>query len=266
MLNSIICLGRDYQDYGQSHSESNTYGSAVAISVGADKASPSLKYKGGAVLNEDALCLVESPSHVLLAVADAHFGESSSHVLISTLKDLTTSSLGSSSFSQKVEGSWLAGTVSSLCGHGRGSSSATTFLLALLCKETRVVSYVSYGDSSLLFLPMAGGYRLLNQADRDNCYVSFHEPHCRPLRQPVVQSVTLKRPGLLTLFTDGVDECCYRQPDRSIRPWDIEDLAASVGDRERSFEFCQRLVNLALEGVRGQPGGQDNIAIVATEL
>ena len=67
---------------------------------------------------------------------------------------------------------------------------------------------------------------------------------------------------LLLAFTDGVDQCHYRSPVTSIQPGHIAAVA-----RAASFDplaVVQDLTALALSGVDGNPGGEDNIAIVAS--
>ena len=71
------------------------------------------------------------------------------------------------------------------------------------------------------------------------------------------------RPGeLVVVFTDGIDECHYRNPATSVRPAHIQALwMRSYGESET---FCRELTQLALTGVEGNPGGEDNIALGVT--
>ena len=68
-------------------------------------------------------------------------------------------------------------------------------------------------------------------------------------------------PGELVLaFTDGINECHYRYPETSVSPQHLQSLLAEIGaEPER---YARRLVEMALAGVGGHPGGQDNIALV----
>ena len=67
---------------------------------------------------------------------------------------------------------------------------------------------------------------------------------------------------LVVGFTDGVDECHYRQPRTSIGPRHLQDLLiVSSGD---PAAYASALAGLALAGVDGNPGGEDNLAIVVS--
>jgi hypothetical protein len=69
-------------------------------------------------------------------------------------------------------------------------------------------------------------------------------------------------PGdLLLAYTDGIDECHYRSPRTSVRPGHVSALAAGVGNDP--LATVDGLCRLALGGVDGNPGGEDNIAIIA---
>jgi hypothetical protein len=69
------------------------------------------------------------------------------------------------------------------------------------------------------------------------------------------------RPGaLLVAFTDGVDECHYRSPATSIGPHHLEALFDRT--EAQPHPFAEGLMSMALSGVDGHPGGQDNIALI----
>ena len=70
-------------------------------------------------------------------------------------------------------------------------------------------------------------------------------------------------PGELVLaYTDGIDGCHYRSPATSVQAHHIADIAEETG--YDPFEVVSKVTALALDGVDGNPGGQDNIAIVAS--
>ena len=103
-------------------------------------------------------------------------------------------------------------------------------------------------------------------ATREGCFKTpcFVTP-ARPgtLGDPSVRRFTfrVRAGGLLVAFTDGVDECHYANPQTSIRASHHAALFAEVGPNPRSY--VRRLAGLALSGVDGNPGGEDNLAIVA---
>ena len=89
-----VFLGKNHNTYGiiDHFFDKNI---ACTISIGSDEYSPSLAYKGDKTsANEDALLAAYQDEHVLLAVADSHFGQWASHSIISglahNLKLLTT--------------------------------------------------------------------------------------------------------------------------------------------------------------------------------
>ena len=68
---------------------------------------------------------------------------------------------------------------------------------------------------------------------------------------------------LLLVFTDGVDECHYRSPETSVTGEHIADIVRRVDDEP--LRAANDITSLALAGVDGNPGGQDNIAIIAAQ-
>jgi len=58
-----------------------------------------------------------------------------------------------------------------------------------------------------------------------------------------------------------VDECHYRSPETSVRSGHRRMLHGQVGSDPAPY--VRALLGLALEGVDGNPGGQDNVAVAA---
>ena len=84
-------------------------------------------------------------------------------------------------------------------------------------------------------------------------------------------------PGdVLLAYTDGIDECHYQHPETSITAAMMAAMKAEVmaemttaegtRDAEGIGNYTRQLVELALAGVDGNPGGQDNIAIVTAAV
>ena len=71
---------------------------------------------------------------------------------------------------------------------------------------------------------------------------------------------------LLVAYTDGVDECCYGAPERSLSLGDIADVLERIDptDPDTPRRFVELLAHAALQGVQPGAGGQDNLTIVAT--
>ena len=65
---------------------------------------------------------------------------------------------------------------------------------------------------------------------------------------------------ILLLYTDGVNECCYRDPHRSVQLQHLEALYEAHAPDPAAL--VEALMQLALAGVDGHAGGQDNIVII----
>ena len=200
--------------------------------------------------NEDALCIVDHGDWVVMAVADAHFGHEASHALIEWLhgwliRELPTTGLA------------LAAGLEEL---GREPDPATgsesTFLVALFDRQTATGSVVNFGDSTLAVVTAAGEYRQLNV--KDDRYVACGGAW--PVDSASIVDFTAASGDTLLMFTDGVDECHYRRPATSVRPHHIVEAVRQAG--ADPIAVSDEIVRLALTGVGGHPGGQDNCAVI----
>lgn len=243
--NILMMLGVDYSNYGEFCQKS--LGDAFAcISAGGDRESPSLGFKGDlSHPNEDALLVRRDGSRYLMAVGDSHFGNQASHILMQRLA-------GAPFPANKAE---LIQTVMEIqepeLVHGAGS----TFVVTMVDKDTGSGFGFSAGDSSLVTLGSEG---LVHHVPHNHRFYYFQQPlseeeWCR-------FEYRLSPGDVVLLFTDGVNECHYRNPETSIQDSHIRELWERLdGDVER---FTALLAQLALDGVAGHPGGQDNIALV----
>ena len=247
---SVIMLGCEHARYGQVDAVSVSPRLAAAISVGADEHSPSLQFKGAVeVPNEDALLAFEDGPVVMLAVADAHFGHESSHQLISGIARLVQYGLPAS-VEALVE---IFATIGA--GTATMTESESTLLVAVLDREHNEGFGISYGDSTLALVGPSG-FRQANVPD--TTYVNA-DSFLR--RQRGMEFEFASRPGdVMVMHTDGVDECHYRNPDSSIRPAHIIELVDRFGVNPAML--ATKVAEWALAGVDGNPGGQDNIAVV----
>lgn len=250
---STLLLGRDHVDYGEYHCATLANGrTAAVISVGSDPDSPSLRGKGDlAHPNEDALLARDDESKVLMAVADAHYGVEASHELLTGL-DVTLPEI-------PVDPAGLERALATMPARDFDSDSKTTLLVAVYDRISRAGFGLSYGDSTLMLVGTRGA-RTINVRE-----VQYVDPTRSRTYQPVEAYPFhfLARPGELILaFTDGIDECHYRSPETSIGARHLVELFARVGPEPR--DFASRLVEMALAGVDGHPGGQDNVALVVS--
>lgn len=247
-----LLLGKNHGQYGEvsyCHVDKNI---ACAITVGSDKKSASLIFKGNdAELNEDAVLAAQFGNKLLLAIGDAHFGIWASHSMI----------FGLSKWVDKIEDlSSLYLVLQKLCDEYRDVSkrSETTLAVIFLNLVTGEGFGISFGDSSVLIV---GPSNLRRLNSKNSIYVSPNTDSL--LNSDIADEFTFTLvPGeFLAVFTDGIDECHYGSPETSITDEIIHALAIkSMFDIDT---FVKELVSTALKGVNGNPGGQDNIAMAA---
>lgn len=247
----VVLLGRDHVRYGTAQSAEASSRVAASISVGADPNSPSLQFKGSEVPNEDAVVAFEAGPVVLLAVADAHFGHEASHQLISGISHQLKQELPTT-LKQIYEVLALIGAATS----SETESESTLLIVAVDRAQGRGVG-LSYGDSTAALVGPESGFRQLNYHNSQFVRAdSFLTPTPGESFQFDVA------PGdTLLVFTDGLDECHYRNPATSVRPEHIEQFVNHFRDNPRLL--VKKLAACALTGVHGNPGGQDNVVIAA---
>ena len=254
----VLLLGREHDQLGAYTTRQLGLELAATLSVGADPRSPSRQFKGRAdEPNEDALLIARSGSKAILAVADAHFGISSSHGLVKAL-------------AERLQLAWpgdLAELAAWLPGVGgsapdRTDPSESCLLLALVDLADGVGAALSFGDATLAIIGPGADGRRLNRPSHQ--YVSPARPDTFALAHADLIRFELRRDQLLLLFTDGIDECHYREPRSSVRPRHLRALYDTKGPAPDSY--ARALTELALLGVDGNPGGQDNIALIVGRL
>jgi serine/threonine protein phosphatase PrpC len=249
----IVGLGSRHQTYGEYSTEQLSDRIVGFLSVGSDPTSPSLVYKGtSGTLNEDAYLVAEDGDWVLMAVADAHYGPEASHALMERLDE----HLGSIPHSLGE----LALLVLGLGHPPWPGTSATTFLVAVYNQETGHGFGYNWGDSSLCCLN-AKGLQQLNEVDEE--YISADGPMDI---QKAKFEFQVEPGSLLLAYTDGINECHYRSPLTSVTERELRALYQRLPKDERALWFGQQLMELALAGVDGQPGGQDNVALVVVTV
>lgn len=253
-LGAMVLLGEDFGEYGTISSARVGSQAAVAMSVGSDQNSPSAQFKHDpTVMNEDALCIIEAGTWAGYAVADAHYGPESSHMLISRLDKIWAKV-------QPTDVNHLGQMLDFLRqGDPARTDSETTLLVAVYDRVNRTGFGISFGDSSFVVSSPERGAETVN--GRDSRYVTTRVPSSMRDGNPFRFET---EPGdMLMAFTDGIDECHYRNPATSVQPHHIAAIAnAANGDTQ---EVVTELSTLALAGVDGNPGGQDNIAIICSQ-
>jgi hypothetical protein len=250
----LLLLGREHDEYGRVDYADIEGRTAAAISVGSDPTTWATRWKFDPdVLNEDALCAIEGDGWAGLAVADAHYGPEASHLLLARLDGIWS----------KIRPTDVEhlGQMIEFLRHGdpQRTESETTLLVAYYNRAERRGYGISFGDSSFVVLGPGRVPRTVNERD-----IRFVNAVDRGSLRNGLPFWFEAEPGdLLLAFTDGVNECHYREPATSVN---LDDIAAAVASA--SFDPLQSVTNialLALEGVRGNPGGQDNLAIIASQ-
>lgn len=252
MKEQLLLLGSDHATWGE-YSLATTAGgrSAGALSVGVDPTSPSMASKGDRTYpNEDAVLVIEEAGRTLLAVADAHHGHQASHELLSAL---STELIRVPDRPDQLHALLEVLPVT----EGQDASSST-LLIGVLDRESGGFG-LSVGDSTLVMVS-AKEARILNLRRAD--YVNLRGPEALQPGWALAFEFDVRPGELLVAHTDGVDQCHYRHPESSVTPADLLKVFGKTGAQPR--EYTAALMELALAGVGGHPGGQDNIAIAAT--
>jgi len=254
MRQTLELRGCEHESFGELHvaAQANER-TAAAISVGADGPDGARAFKGKlSVWNEDAGGAIDEGATTMLVVADGHRGHLASHLLVARALQMAIPR-------GPLE---LLGALPSLAGSKPPSDeSCSTLLLATWSRDTRRGFGVSFGDSTLAVLSRSEGAQIANR--KNDRYIDPWAPETLdPLRAHEFE-FDVPDGGVLVAFSDGIDECCYRSPERSIRPADL--IAPLTSDEGRSPEsYARELGATALRGVNGHPGGQDNLIVVAT--
>lgn len=262
-LQTVVMLGRDHMaaDRYAMCSVGDDGRTVCSLSLGGLAAIPR---KGGTqVPNEDCLVAADFGSIAFHAVADGHRGYRASHKLVELIAG-------------RLDGADSIRTLVRTCGwlHGQEPQeeedarrptgikdiSRTTATLCAIDRESGTVEGWSLGDSAVYHLSLTHGISRLNEPN--TVYVT-------PFQTDPVDPGSLQHfraavhPGdILLSCSDGVFECHYGSPETSISLDDLESLFFRFsGDVDAYVAAVSRD---ALRGVRGNPGGQDNIAVIAT--
>jgi len=242
-VKSLLLLGEEHPGLGELHLAGEGP-FALALSAGH---SSSASAHNKVLPNEDGLLLCAGPERALLAVADGHFG-AAAHQLLRHLHD-----------SCKVlptRLSELARLLLQPFPPPAQASSGTTLLIAVVDRATRRVFGFSFGDCLLISVHPEEGPVVRNRLN--NLYLYGGQPI--PLEESESFQFTLSTGSGLLLCSDGVHECCYQAPSRSLQKSHIQrGFLQSQGSPKGWVEWVART---ALEGVDGHPGGQDNLAIL----
>ena len=246
-MKCLLGLGQNEIRYGQYLCEEVDPGVVGLLSVGSDPASPSAQFKGNLEFpNEDAFLILADESTLLMAVADSHFGHTASHEVLRRLAQRCARI-------PRSRGE-VALMLLGITEPPWDNPSATTLLVAILDRRKREGFCYHWGDSSLIIVS-EGGVRPVSRPSDVFVHAGFP-----PNVENALSSFALGEKEVLVAFTDGINECHYRCPETSVTPPHLLQVFRSSPDDPK--QFACSLMGLALAGVEGNPGGQDNIALV----
>ena len=252
---TALLLGEEHPTHGQFWCRALGAGrTECAISAGRAPTAESAAAKFDP--NEDAVLAMDDDDGVLLAVADAHHGRQSSHDLLRILAERLSPDLPNlHELSEAVAG--IEGT-----DPAAATLSETTLTVVVYGRSSRRGFGLSFGDSSVVVV--GGDEEPRRLTEKRNTFVTPARPESLD-RNRAAPFRFVGAPGrLLVAFTDGVDECCYRKPELSIRRAHLAalfDLHGADADA-----YARALTRMALLGVDGNPGGEDNLALAVTAM
>jgi hypothetical protein len=258
--------------FGEDHLEPGAYAMAgvglpssgrpltsCALSVGSVSA---LARKGGTeVPNEDCLFALDDGRFIVHIIADGHHGYESSHDFIEVLArlyDRHGPHLKPDEALALAADDWAKHSAPDL----EASESRTTLLLTRVDRREGTLEGVNLGDSAVFLAGVETGVRRVAAANE--CYAAPWAPESLHPSMDCAFHAPARAGEWLLSCSDGVTECHYGMPDTSIQSTDLESLLIrAVGSTDT---FVEALASLALTGVRGHPGGEDNLAIIASVI
>ncbi len=243
-MESLLLLGRDFPQKDKVHL-AEFAGVTAAISAGASVESPGSSSKIDA--NEDGLLVLSQGDLTLLAVTDSHFGAECGHELLRRIQGRCRSI--PSTFGG------LSMLLVGLTDPPQGSTSGATLSVCVLDATGGRGFGLTFGDSDVFAIEAKGARRL---SFPNQVYLHLDRP--LPMEMAGRFEFDLGEERLL-MCSDGITECHYRSPETSIG---CSHFAALHAEARSDLEFTAQLAHLALKGVDGNPGGQDNLVILTT--
>ncbi|QDV05284.1 hypothetical protein Poly30_07800 [Planctomycetes bacterium Poly30] len=250
---SIALFGPSHVKPGEIAVKTVADGSACAISVGTDLAIK--RKKPEAAPNEDALYLFDDGDIAIQIVADGHYGVEASRAFVASLGEIYDHAgpgLEPIQAFGKMAQAW----------RGRASlgKSRSTILMAALDRAAGRIQGFSIGDSALFLVGPGDSVQRLDSPSRH--YAAPWDLYSLGVPPSSYFDAAVARGQVLIACTDGVTECHYGHPELSIQPEDIGEMVARVGADVEAL--ARGLGRMALNGVRDQPGGEDNFAITVS--
>ena len=262
-MKKAALYGRDFVEEGVYHLQVLSPHLLIAISRGY-----SVPFVTKTDPNEDAVFACEVESFVCLAVADAHWGESSSRMAISLLeKHLCVWSV----LPSQEEVNQLFYEIERTCAHS-GSDSETSFLLAFVDKKSSHLFLYHCGDAVAILFRQGAGEKISEdtlgwlgpRSFRNRPYMS--EEEAREHYGPWQGENKLYHKDVILLCSDGLT-----QPIYGVNSFSLEEMALLLEKSCHLEEFGHLLMKEALRRDRSwggsqNRGGEDNISFVLYQV
>ena len=142
---------------------------------------------------------------------------------------------------------------------------ASSFLVAIWDPDCGDGFGASFGDSTLAVIRASENADSWEQCAANTRNAEFVNPRLANTLDPrrALEFAFCANPGdLVAAFTDGIDGCHYGFPQTSLTPAHLSKVWRNAGGDTQVF--VRNTIQLALAGADGNPGGQDNIAMVVT--
>lgn len=231
---------------------------ACAISAGG---AGMLRRKGASpVLNEDCAFAFDDGRRVIHAIADGHHGHEASHRTVELLAAMVEGSKGLITPEEalaQLHALWLEAGGEA---EAEGDGSRCTLAILSIDRGEGVLEGVCLGDSGVFVGNMEAGVRRV--VPPNTFYMAPWDRGSHGIPPSTHFKVPVRSGDWVLTCSDGIHECRYETPDESIGAEELESLMIRAG---RSPEaLVESAVMLALAGVRGHQGGEDNLALVAS--
>lgn len=257
--------------FGEDHSDPSAYamGAVGLPSTGRPLTSCSISVGDVSVLsrkgdttvpNEDCLYAYDDGRYAVHIIADGHHGFEASHDFVEALAGVYDDRGPTLDPTEALELIYKAALVKT----GPDSvvpASRSTLLIARLDRREGRLQGVNIGDSALFIGSVETGVQ--RAIEPNTFYSAPWESELLDYSSPSHSfSIETTSGEWILSCSDGVTECHYGNPETSIHPSDIESIMIRACGSPDAF--VESLASLSLMGVRGNPGGQDNVAIIAS--
>ncbi len=210
------------------------------------------------VINEDCALAFDDGRRVVHAVADGHHGHEASHRTVELLAGVLEDSAGLLTPAEALAAlhlRWLEAEA-----EAEADGSRCTLALLSIDRAEGLLEGICLGDSGVFVGNMETGVRRV--VPPNNFYVAPWDLGSQGIPPSAHFKVPVRSGDWVMTCSDGIHECRYETPDESIGTQELESLMIRAG---RSPEaFVESALRLALAGVGGHPGGEDNLALTVS--